>query len=76
MNKIKTLMLNHPFISTALILPFSLVFVFAVLDLIINIIIPFVFALWIAGWIYGLVVGFSAMKSVNEPFWFMRSQRF
>ena len=76
MDKIKTLMLNHPLISTALILPFSLVFVFAVLDLIINIIIPFVFALWITGWIYGLAVGSSAMRSINEPFWFIRSQRF
>ena len=75
MNKIKTLMLEHPLISTALILPFSLVFVYAVLDLIINIIIPFVFALWITGWVYGLLVGSSFMKSVSEPFWFIRSHR-
>ena len=76
MNKIKTLMLEHPFISTAFILHFSLVFVYAVLDLIINIIIPFVFALWITGWVYGLLIGSSFMKSINEPFWFIRSQRF
>ena len=75
MNKIKTLMLEHPFISTGFILPFSLVFVYAVLDLIINIIIPFVFALWITGWVYGLFVGSSFMKSVSEPFWFIRSHR-
>ena len=76
MNKIKKLMLNHPFISTALILPFSLVFAFAVLELIINIIIPFVFALWITGWIYGVLVGSSLVRSINEPFWFIKSQRF
>ncbi len=76
MNKIKTLLLNHPFISTAVILPFSLVFVFAVLDLIINIIIPFIFALWLTGWIYGMIVGSSTTRSINEPFWFIRSQRF
>ena len=76
MNKIKTLLLNHPFISTAVILPFSLVFVFAVLDLVINIIIPFVFALWLTGWIYGMIVGSSTIRSINEPFWFIRSQRF
>jgi len=75
MNKIKTLMLNHPLISTVVILPFSLMFVFAVLDLIINIIIPFVFALWLTGWIYGAIVGSSTMRSINEPFWFIRSQR-
>ena len=76
MKKIKTLLLNHPFISTAVILPFSLVFVFAVLDLVINIIIPFVFALWLTGWIYGVIVGSSTIRSINEPFWFIRSQRF
>ena len=76
MNKIKTLMIDHPFMATALILPFSLVFVFAVLDLIINIIIPFVFALWIAGWIYGVLVGSPLIKSVSEPPWFIKSRRF
>jgi len=76
MNKIKTLLLNHPFISTAVILPFSLVFVFAVLDLVINIILPFIFALWLTGWIYGVIVGSSIIRSINEPFWFIRSQRF
>ena len=75
MNKIKTLMLNHPFLSTLIILPFSLVFVFAVLDLIINVIIPFLFALWLTGWIYGTLVGASMIRSVYEPFWFVRSQR-
>jgi len=69
-------MLNHPFISTAVILPFSLVFVFAVLDLVINIILPFIFALWLTGWIYGVIVGSSIIRSINEPFWFIRSQRF
>ena len=76
MNKIKTLMLGHPFVSTLMILPFSLVFVFAVLDLIINVIIPLLFALWLTGWIYGALVGASMRRSVYEPFWFVRSQRF
>jgi len=76
MNKIKNLMLKHPRISTALILPFSLFLVFAILDLVVNIIIPFVIALWLTGWVYGLVVGSSSMRAVKEPFWFIRSQRF
>ena len=76
MNKIKTLLLNHPFISTLVILPFSLVFVFAVLDLIISVIIPLLIALWLTGWIYGALVGASIRRSVYEPFWFVRSQRF
>ena len=68
-------MLGHPFISTVIIFPFSLVFVFAVLDLIINVIIPLLFALWLTGWIYGALVGASMSRSVYEPFWFVRSQR-
>ena len=76
MFKIKKLMLNHPLLSIILILPFSAVFVFAVLEFIINVVIPFVFALWLAGWIYSTIIGSSVTKSIYEPFWFFRSQRF
>ena len=76
MLKIKKLMLNHPLISIILILPFSAVFVFAILELIINVVIPLTFALWLAGWIYSTIVGSSITKPINEPFWFIRSQRF
>ena len=76
MNKIKTLMLGHPFISTLIILPFSLIFVFAVIELIINVIIPLLFAFWITGWIYSALVGASMSRSIYEPLWFVRSQRF
>ena len=76
MFKIKKLMLNHPMLSILLILPFSAIFVFAVLELIITIVIPIVFALWLAGWIYSTIVGSSITRSIYEPFWFFRSQRF
>ena len=76
MFKIKKLMLNHPMLSILLILPFSAMFVFAVLDLIITVVIPFVFALWLAGWIYSTIVGSPITSSIYEPFWFFRSQRF
>ena len=76
MLKIKKLMLNHPLISIILILPFSAVFVFAILELIINVVIPLAFALWLAGWIYSTIIGSSVTKPINEPFWFIRSQRF
>ena len=69
-------MLNHPMLSILLILPFSAMFVFAVLELIITIVIPIAFALWLAGWIYSTIVGSSITKSIYEPFWFFRSQRF
>ena len=76
MFKIKKLMLDHPMLSIILILPFSAIFVFAILELIITVLIPLVFALWLAGWIYGTIVGSSFTKSIYEPFWFFRSQRF
>ena len=76
MNKIRNLMLDHPILSIVVILPFSVVLVFAVLELIINVIVPFVFAVWVATWIYGAIVGSSITRPIYEPFWFVRSDRF
>ena len=72
MNKLRNLMLEHPLLSIVGILPFSVVLVFAVLELIINVIVPFVFAVWVATWIYGAIVG----SSITRPFWFIKSNRF
>ena len=66
MYKIKKLMLNHPAVSTVLILPFSALFVFAVLELIITVVIPLVFALWLAGWIYGAIIGSSGLNGFKN----------
>ena len=76
MNKIRNLMLDHPILSIVVILPFSVVLVFAVLELIINVIVPFVFAVWVASWIYGAIVGSSMTRPICEPFWFVKSNRF
>jgi len=75
MNNLKQLMLNYPTLSIILILPFSLMFVFALFGLIINVLLPFVFALWIANWVYGVIVGSSMVKSMYEPFWVVRSKK-
>ena len=75
MNNLKQLMLNHPTLSIILILPFSLMFVFALFGLIINVLLPFVFALWIANWVYGVIVGSSIVKPMYEPFWVVRSKK-
>ena len=76
MNKLRILMLEYPILSIVIILPFSVVLVFAVLDLIINVIVPFVFAVWVATWIYGAIVGSSITRPFYEPFWFIKSNRF
>lgn len=75
MNNLKQLMLNHPTLSIILILPFSLIFVFALFGLIINVLLPFIFALWIANWVYGVIVGSSMVKPMYEPFWVVRSKK-
>ena len=75
MNNLKQLMLNHPTLSIILILPFSLMFVFALFGLIINVLLPFVFALWIANWVYGVIIGSSMVKPMYEPFWIVRSKK-
>jgi len=75
MNNLKKLMLNHPTLSILLILPFSLMFVFALFGLIINVLLPFIFALWIANWVYGVIVGSSMVKPMYEPFWVVRSKK-
>ena len=75
MNNLKKLMLDYPTLSIILILPFSLMFVFALFGLIINVLLPFVFALWIANWVYGVIVGSSMVKPMYEPFWVVRSKK-
>ncbi len=68
MNKLRSLMLEYPLLSIIVILPFSVVLVFAVLELIINVIVPFVFAVWVATWIYSAIVGSSITRPIYEPF--------
>ena len=75
MNNLKQLMLNLPTLSILLILPFSLMFVFALFGLIINVLLPFIFALWIANWVYGVIVGSSMVKPMYEPFWVVKSKK-
>ena len=72
MNKIQKLMLNHPYISIALIMPFALAFVLAVFSILLNIIFPILFSLWLAGWIYTAIVGRSVNHYYQRPFWYIR----
>ena len=71
MSKLQTLMLNHPLVSIAIIMPFSLALVFAILEIIFNLILPVLIAVWLSGWIYTGVVGRPIRQYVYEPFWFI-----
>lgn len=75
MNKIKILMADHPLISFVVILPFSLVVVFAILEIIINLVIPVLIASWLTVWVYSVMTGASAKKPIYEQFWFVRSNK-
>lgn len=53
-------------------MPFSLVLVFAILEIIFNLILPILIALWLSGWFYTGIVGRPIRQYVYEPFWFIR----
>jgi hypothetical protein len=72
MKKMQQFMLNHPYISMAVILPFALVFVLGVFSILINIILPVVIAFWLAGWIYTAIVGQPFRQYYKRPFWYIR----
>ena len=71
MNKIQKLMLKHPYISIAMIMPFALALVLGVFSILLNVVFPVLFSFWLAGWIYTAIV-----RSVNQyyqrPFWYIR----
>ncbi len=71
MNKLQQFMLNHPYISMAVILPFALLFVLGVFSILINIILPTAIAFWLAGWIYTAIVGRSFRQYYRRPFWYV-----
>jgi len=54
MKKIQTFMLNHPYISIAFILPFTLILVVGIFSILLNLVLPLIIALWLAGWVYNL----------------------
>ncbi len=72
MNKLQQFMLNHPYISLAVILPFALMFVLGVFTILLNIILPAIIAFWLAGWIYTAFVGRPIRQYYRRPFWYVR----
>ena len=72
MNKIQKLMLKHPYISIAIIMPFALALVLGVFSILLNVVFPVLFSLWLAGWIYMAIVGRSVNQYYQRPFWYIR----
>jgi membrane protein implicated in regulation of membrane protease activity len=63
-------MLNHPYISMAVILPFTFIFVIGIFSILINIILPAMIAFWLAGWAYTAIVGRPLRQYYRRPFWY------
>jgi len=72
MENIQTFMINHPLLSMALILPFSLIIVIGIFSILINFVLPVILAFWLSGWAYTAIVGEKVQKYYQQPFWFIR----
>ncbi len=72
MKKIQTFMLNHPYISIAFILPFTLINVVGIFSILLNLVLPLIIALWLAGWVYTRIVDRSVKNYYQQPLWFVR----
>jgi len=72
--KIQHFMLDHPYISMAVILPFTLIFVIGIFSLLINIVLPLILAFWLAGWVYTAITENSTKRYYRQPFWLFRYQ--
>jgi hypothetical protein len=73
MSTVQTLMKRYPLLSVMLLVPFTLVFIMALFNLIIEIILPAVISFCLAGWVYTVLVGQPWIRNIYEPFWFIRT---
>ena len=72
MENIQTFMINHPLLSMAIILPFSLIIVIGIFSILINFVLPVILAFWLSDWVYTAIVGEKVQKYYQQPFWFIR----
>ena len=72
MENIKTFMINHPLISMAMILPFTLIIVIGIFSILINFLLPVLLSFWLSGWVYTAIVGEKVQKYYQQPLWFIR----
>jgi len=72
MENIQTFMINHPLLSMAVILPFSLIIVIGIFSILINFVLPVILAFWLSCWVYTAIVGEKVQKYYQQPLWFIR----
>ena len=72
MENIQKFMINHPLLSMAMILPFSIIIVIGIFSILINFILPVILTFWLSGWVYTAIVGEKVQKYYQQPLWFIR----
>ena len=72
MENIQKFMINHPLLSMAMILPFSIIIVIGIFSILINFSIQVILTFWLSGWVYTAIVGEKVQKYYQQPLWFIR----
>ena len=73
MKKIKSIMINYPLVSCALIFPFVFIATFGLFSLFFEIILPIIFSIWLTGFIYSLITQSGVKRSNNINIWRFRN---
>ena len=74
MIKFRELLLDHPFISKAIIFPFSFAITLGIISFFIEFIVPVLFAIGLTYWIYNTLVGNSFRDQMREPFSYINTK--
>ena len=74
MTKFRELLLDHPFISKAIIFPFALVVTLGIISFFIEFIVPVLFAIGLTYWIYNTLIGNSFRDQMREPFSYINTK--
>ena len=74
MTKFRELLLDHPFISKAIIFPFALVVTLGMISFFIEFIVPVLFAIGLTFWIYHMLIGNSIRDQMREPFSYINTK--
>ena len=74
MTKLRELLLDYPFISNAIIFPFSFAITLGIISFFIEFIVPVLFAICLNYWIYNTLIVNSIRDQMREPFSYINTK--
>ncbi len=74
MTRFRELLLDHPFISKAIIFPFSLLISLGIISFLIEFIVPIFIAIGLTYWIYHTLIGNSFREQIRQPFSYINTK--